>query len=81
MNRTELAKRLKAKGVAPAQMCRDFDISRSTYTRWKTVPGYAVAYLVAIELSDEGFSGNRWLMEFHHRIAVIQEETKSLDGS
>lgn len=80
MTRNDLAARLKVMEVSPAQMCRDLAINRTTYTRWKMVPGYAVAYLVAVELSGEGYSGKRWLREFHHRIAVILEETTPSDS-
>ena len=64
MTKHEFLERLTVTGTRQAQMCRDLDISPTTPLRWADPPGYAVAYLIALEVMDE-----RSRLEMRHRIA------------
>ena len=61
----ELTERLKGLGINQATMCRDLRIASTTAMRWQSVPGYAVAYLFALELMDK-----RQRIEFQHKLAL-----------
>lgn len=53
MEKSEFMKRLLAAGTSQAQLATDLGIDRTTIFRWKEAPGYAVAYLFALETMSE----------------------------
>lgn len=57
--------RLRATGTTKAQMCRDLAIVPTTAMRWRDAPGYAVAYLHALEEMDQ-----KQIVEFRHKLAL-----------
>lgn len=68
MTKQELVRRLDAADTSQAQMCRDLGIAPTTAMRWKTIPGYAESYIIALGCSDA-----LWRMEFRHRLAMVRK--------
>lgn len=71
MNMTLFMERLNAQATNKAQMCRDLDIVATTAMRWRDAPGYAVAYLIALEQMDQ-----MQTIEYRHRIAVSRMDAQ-----
>ena len=59
--------RLRETGTSQAQMCRDLIIATTTAMRWTVVPGYAVAYLLALEAMEA-----RQRLEYRHALHLAR---------